>query len=544
MTVSAFAIPEILKRRFIGKMTMKNRTIICRNALALLRLFVTATVVAQTADDPIVDRIRHEAAANSHVFEYLQTLSDRYGPRVSGTPNYRAAADWVVKALKEADVDNVTLDRYRADVPGWDIKNFSFNLVEPRYAALTAMPAAWSKGLDVPITTGFAVAESLTLVDLAKLRGEMHDKFVLIASTRPLPKTGPSEYDDETLQRALYRNGHYVPDGLGGSGEETSQMILQDPERYEDDELLEIVNFLVDEGAAAVVVASSLDFGVLEVTDVDFFPVVRTGIRPPPVIFLSREHHGRVSRLIEAGDDPRAKLQMTATYYSDPEYAVNIIAEIPGNDRSLKDEVILLGAHFDTWHGSPGVADNGAGVAVMMEALRILRTIEVLPRRTIRIGLWGGEEQGVFSGSLSYATDRFGDLADAASIRASQSHRLYLNQDTGTGKIRGIFLHGNELARPFFEYGFAMMKHLPVDTITTEDSSGSDQVVFDAYNVPAFEFIQDPVLYGTYQHHTNMDVMELAKEENLRHNATVVATLAYLAAMQEVSIPRKPEAEQ
>ena len=502
--------------------------------------FVAVPVVVQAADDPVVHRIRHEGTANSQAMRYLQTLSDNYGPRFSATPNYLRAAEWAAGQLSGAGIEKAWLERYPTDVPGWTLKKFTLELLEPRYELLTALPAAWSPQTDGAVTGDIVLVEELSLAALQPWRGRLAGKIVLIGHKEPVPVPGPPVHDKDTLVRAAGRTGHHVPDGLGGSGAESSREILLQADRADDVALLQLVRFLNDEDVAAVLVSSSLDFGILEVTDIDLYPAIRAGLEPPPIVFVSREHQGRLYRLVKNGQQPQISLQLDAEVYEDDRFAVNVLAEIEGRDRRLKNEVVLLGAHFDTWHGSPGAADNGAGVAVMMEALRILRAVGVEPARTIRIGLWGSEEQGVFGGSLGYASKRFGDLADIANRKNAETHSLYLNQDTGSGKIRGIFLHGNELVRPFFETAFSTLRHLPVGTITTEDSSGSDHIVFDAYNIPAFEFMQDPVRYGTHQHHTNMDVMEFVDEESLRHNAIVVATIAYLAAKRESTIPRKP----
>jgi Zn-dependent M28 family amino/carboxypeptidase len=257
-----------------------------------------------------------------------------------------------------------------------------------------------------------------------------------------------------------------------------------------------------------------------------------------PTFVLAREHFNRLARLVEKGVRPRIRLSSTAAFHEGVT-GKNVVAEIAGTDPRLKDEVVLVGGHFDSWHSGTGATDNAAGSAVMMEAMRILRAIGAKPRRTIRIGLWGGEEQGYW-GSKYHVETHYASLETMELKPGHGKLAGYFNLDNGTGKIRGVYLQGNEAARPIFERLLEPFAYLGASTITTENTSGTDHLLFDAAGLPGFQFIQDPIEYETLTHHTNMDVYDHVRPEDLEQAAVVVATVAYLTAMRDEKLPRKP----
>ncbi len=242
--------------------------------------------------------------------------------------------------------------------------------------------------------------------------------------------------------------------------------------------------------------------------------------------------------MIEKGHSPTLKLHSKTTFYNDPKYNVNILAEIPGTDKKLRDQVVFLGAHFDSWHAGTGSADNGAGSSVMMEVMRIFKAIRIKPRRTIRIGLWGGEEQGLL-GSQGYAKQHLGDVLKGQYKKQQGKISVYFNLDHGFGRIRGIYAEGNEMVRPIFDDYFRPFHYLGAKTVTSLRSNGTDHMIFDAMNIPAFQFIQDPLNDYTHIWHSSMDVYDLAHEDNLKQQAVIVASFAYQAAMRDEMMPRK-----
>jgi Zn-dependent M28 family amino/carboxypeptidase len=265
-------------------------------------------------------------------------------------------------------------------------------------------------------------------------------------------------------------------------------------------------------------------------------------MKPVPHFVISREQQARMIRMVERGAKITLKLHLRTNYYTDPEYCTNIIAEIPGTDRELKDQLVLVGGHFDSNHGGTGAADNGAGSAVTMEVMRILKTLGIKPRRTIRLVLWGGEEQGHL-GSLAYIDKYVGDIFTGEDRGELSRISVYFNHDNNGHKIRGILTQGNEPIRPIFERYLEPFHYVGAKTVVTENAGGTDHLGFDALNIPAFEWIQDPQQYFKTQIHTNMDVLDYMAEDTLKHNAAIIATFVYHAAMRDEMMPRKKAIE-
>ncbi|MFQ5753369.1 MAG: M20/M25/M40 family metallo-hydrolase, partial [bacterium] len=297
-----------------------------------------------------------------------------------------------------------------------------------------------------------------------------------------------------------------------------------------------INQFLIQEGVAAVIRASSLDYGLI---DAKQLPYNKIGdMKPVPHFIIGQEQHARMMRMIDKGISPKLRVQLKVSFYTDPKYHVNILGEIPGTDHQLKDQIVLVGGHFDSYHSGTGAADNGAGCATIMEAMRILKVIGVKPRRTIRIALWDGEEQGL-KGSLGYIKKYVGDILEGTKKQEQSKISVYFNHDNNGHNIRGIFLQGNEAIRPIFEEYFKPFHYIGARTVTIENACCTDHRGFDAMNIPAFEWIQDPMNYFTHQIHTSMDVVDLVTENSLKRNAVIIATFVYHAAMRDEMMPRK-----
>jgi Zn-dependent M28 family amino/carboxypeptidase len=296
--------------------------------------------------------------------------------------------------------------------------------------------------------------------------------------------------------------------------------------------------FLVDEGVVAVVTAGRGDDGTVFTG--------ASGSRDPsnptkvPGLIFSTEHYGRIARMVEKGVPVTVELDVKNTFYDDDQNSFNIVAEIPGTDPKLKDEVVMLGAHFDSWHTGTGATDNAAGSAVMLEALRLIKATGLKPRRTIRIGLWTGEEQGLL-GSRAYVKEHFGDPATMQLKQPAQERFAgYFNVDNGTGAIRGVYLQKNEAVAPIFKSWMAAFNDPRLKSVTASNTGGTDHLSFDAVGLPGFQFIQDPVDYGSRTHHSNMDVYERLIPDDMKHNAAVVAAFVYLTANRDQKLPRKP----
>jgi Zn-dependent M28 family amino/carboxypeptidase len=256
-----------------------------------------------------------------------------------------------------------------------------------------------------------------------------------------------------------------------------------------------------------------------------------------PQVTLAVEHYGRLVRAMEKNVPVKLELDIKNSFQDDNPQSFNVVAEIPGTDKAA--EVVMLGGHFDSWHSATGATDNAAGSAIMMEAMRILKASGVRLRRTVRIGLWGGEEQGLL-GSRAYVTDHFANRADMVLKPEHARFDAYFNVDNGTGAIRGVYLQGNEAVAPIFEEWMKPFHNLGMKTLTIRDTGGTDHQSFDAVGLPGFQFIQDPVEYSTRTHHSNADSYERIQEADMRQNAVIVAAFVYQTANREEKLPRKP----
>lgn len=489
---------------------------------------LTAPPPAEEHIDPeTIARIKMEGFQRSQVMDVLFQLTDVYGPRLHGSENYDKAALWSRDRLREWGLDSAELESWPSPVPGWSLAAFSIELLEPSYQRLIGYPMAWTPGTD-GVVEGVPVLVSIAGEgDFEAHRGKLQGKIVLNGKIESVGAGGdePERLPPEEIERIRSAIDPGKPRDYWDEDAEWKE---------EEAKELKIPRFFREEQAAAVLQPSSRGRGVLRVMSPGTFGAAES----VSTFVLAREHFNRLARLVDKGLRPRLRLSSTAAFH-DGAMGRNVIAEIAGTDPSLKDEVVLVGGHFDSWHSGTGATDNAAGSAVMMEAMRILEAIGAKPRRTIRIGLWGGEEQGYW-GSKHHVETHYANLETMELKPAHGRLAAYYNLDNGTGKIRGIYLQGNEAARPIFEKLLEPFAYLGASTLTTENTSGTDHLLFDAAGLPGFSFIQDPIEYGTLTHHTNMDVYDNVSEEDLKQAAVVVASVAYLTAMRDEKLPRKP----
>jgi hypothetical protein len=496
-----------------------------------LPAFALASVLTAPIEEPIdqetIARIKMEGFQRSQVMEVLFQLTDVYGPRLHGSENLDKAAEWSRDRLLQWGLDSAELESWASPVPGWSLSQFSVELLAPSYQRLLAYPMAWTPGTD-GVVEGVPILVAVTGPDdFGAHRGKLRGAIVLNGRVEPV---GVGEIRSQRL----------TPEEIARAA---SAMNPGRPRDYWDEDAewkkeeakeLAVPRFFREEGAAAVLEPSSRPRGVLRVMSPGTFGASES----VPTFVLAREHFNRLARLVERGLGPRLRLSSTAAFHSGVQ-GRNVIAEIAGTDARLKDEVVLVGGHFDSWHSGTGATDNAAGASVMMEAMRILEAAGAKPRRTIRIGLWGGEEQAYW-GSKHHVETHYASLSTMELKPAHAKLAAYFNLDNGTGKIRGIYLQGNEAARPIFEKFLEPFEYLGAATLTTENTSGTDHLLFDAVGLPAFSFIQDPIEYDSFTHHTNMDVYDHLREDDLKQAAVIVASVAYLTAMREQKLPRKP----
>jgi hypothetical protein len=571
----------------------------------------TQPAQAQSTPAPAaVERIKDEGLNRSEVMKTLEYLTDVIGPRLTGSPALRRANEWTRERLTQWGLQNAHLEPWGPFGRGWTLKRFSAEAVEPQAFPLLAYPRAWSPGLDAPLTADLVVVDAKTDEELQKYRGQLRGKIVLAGTERQLrplfePKASRlnekqllelADAPDPALLPARPRRQPQTPEQLAAL-------------RFNDRK----TQFYYDEGVALLVGSSPAgDGGMLQFvqsaavpqpSDTPFDkrknPWEKDAPRIIPQIALSNDHYNRLARMLRQGEKVRLNVNLQVEFDDADPMSYNTVAEIPGTD--LKEEVVMLGAHLDSWHTATGATDNAAGVAIMMEAVRILKALNLQPRRTVRIALWSGEEQGLL-GSRFYVREHFGPLpaptpaaagatqpdAAAAAVaektgktpkkrearetaaktpgaqptpaaptptpapgaRFKPEHarlNVYFNADSGTGAIRGVHMQGNEALRPTFRRWLLPFAQLKVGettytatTVTAANAGGSDFLSFDAAGLNGIDFLQDELEYGTRTWHSNQDTFDRAVPEDLKQAAVIVAAFVYNAAVSDAMLPRKP----
>lgn len=483
---------------------------------------------AQTClPEELAYRVKDEAFNRSQVEELSHFMTDLLGPRLAASKLKLRAERLVIGKLNEWGLsDPRTEFAAEFDKGGWDNERNYVAMTAPYYCSFAANPKAWSGSTDGLVEGACVVLDAETKADLEPYRGTLHGKIVLMPvqqtyemSFKPLA----SRYTDEQLE-AMEKDPR--PGGRRRASRSGDWKARQ--------ELQEAIDALLKEEGVLAVVSGSGAFNVPGSRGVAY----KAGDpRPLPEVILPIEDHGRMVRLLSSGERVEMELDIRNTF-TDNRKINNVIAEIPGSDAALKDEVVLIGAHLDSWHGGTGGADNASGCIVMMEAMRILRALGVSPRRTIRLALWGGEEQGLY-GSRGYASRYLYDDATHRALSGYDRFALYLNMDFGSGRFRGVYLEENDQARPFFEAWKKPLVSLGFNTLSPIKVGSTDHVSFSRLGLPAYQFIQDPLEYfRTY--HTTMDTYERLATDDLKVNAAIVAWLALNAAMDDDRIPAKP----
>ena len=493
----------------------------------------------EKVDYDAIYRIKDEAVNRSQVMETLSFLTDVHGPRLTNSPNMRTAAAWAKQRLEGYGLEKVALEPWGPFGRGWVNERTLVMMTAPQPFPLLAFPKAWTPGTD-----GAAKGEAVLAVidkteDLEKWKGKLKGKIVLVSATRAVPSYFESptrRYDDKGLAELAKpsldptRRGRFGPGGPGFPG-----LVSADFRKQR-------MAFFIKEGVLALVEMSSGSRGDNGAVIVQAPPEGEnqrqtTDAPVLPQIVVAGEHYGRLLRLLDKKIPVSLEIDVKNRFVDTDLNPVNVIAELPGSDKA--DEVVMIGAHFDSWHSGTGATDNGVSSAVMMEAMRILKASGLKPRRTIRMGLWTGEEQGLL-GSRAYVTQHFADRADMVLKPEHAKMAAYFNMDNGGGAFRGVYLQGNEAVAPILKAWMEPFANLGMTTLTIRPTGGTDHQSFDAVGLPGFQFVQDPLEYGSRTHHTNLDVYERAIPEDLVQNAITIATFAYHAAMRDQPLPRKP----
>jgi hypothetical protein len=497
--------------------------------LVLVALLVCSPVLAGGDGDlQVLSRIREEAVRNSEVMQTLSHLTDVVGPRLTNSPGYEKGAEWARLKLKEWGLEDSRLEPWGEFGRGWRVTRHSLEMTHPRYLKLTAYPKAWTKGTSGVISGNPVLVEISNEEDLELWKGKLKGAIVMLG--------GPEEVEVGFEPNAT----RYTAEQL----EELSRASLQKPagerrrEEYRKRREFrsKVTDFLADEGARAVLESSRRRKGAVFVGS--------GGSRDPkeelglPSFALAKEQYGMLVRILEKEEPLKLRVELDTEVFDDDLQGYNVLAELPGSDPELREEIVMLGAHLDSWHAGTGATDNASGCAVVMEAVRILKAVGGPLRRTVRIALWSGEEQGLL-GAKGYVKSQFGDPAEGEVTDEYSDFSAYFNLDNGAGRIRGIYLQGNDSVRPIFSDYIEPLEDLGVSTLSIRRTGGTDHLAFDAIGLPGFQFIQDPLNYGTVTHHTNLDVYEYVPEEDLSQASAVMAWFVYRTAMRDARLPRK-----
>lgn len=492
---------------------------------------------AEAIDPKIIQKIRQEGLENSKVMETAFYLTDVSGPRLSNSPGLKRAQDWGQKTLTQWGLINVQLEPWGQFGRGWEIQKSYLAMTAPYYHSLIAAPKAWTPGTNGQVNAHVILLNATKEEDLSPYVGKLKGQVVITPLIAPLKTSfepDAKRYTDEDLVKLI---GPTTPSPTTPAAPDNDYQKRLTEYRARLAFRNRLNAFLVQEGASLVLSYRSGTHGTFFTSNgASFAPDAQPVL---PEFEISGEDYGRILRLTQAGIPVTLEFQSQTRFVDSDLQGYNVVAEIPGTDRKLKSELVMLGGHLDSWHAATGATDNAAGVAVMLEAVRILKAINAKPKRTIRIALWSGEEQGIF-GSKGYVKKHFADPANMQLQPAHEKISAYFNLDNGTGKIRGIYTQGNEAVNPIFAQWLAPFKDLGATTVTNRNTGGTDHLSFDAVGIPGFQFIQDPIEYGTRTHHSNQDTYERLQPDDLKQAAVIIASFVYNAATRSEKLPRKP----
>ena len=517
-------------------------------------LLASGIAVAQERVDPdAAGRIRDAALNHSQIMNMVGYLTDIAGPRLTGSPNLKLAEEYARDKLREWGLVNAHLEAWGPFGRGWSLEGIAANMLSPGFSPLIAYPKAWSPGTNGKVRGEVVFLDAKSATDLDKYKGKLKGKIVLFSPVRrvdPLFDPPAQRQTDEQLQRLA----NAQPSGESRPFQFTPEQRAAEELNYRKWQLLQ------SENAAVVLEPSYRDAGTVYVTSatVPYPPEVPYEKRAhawdlsPPVVTpqanVAAEQYNRIVRLVMRGIPVQLEVNIAVRFSEDDPMSYNVIAEIPGTD--LKNEVVMVGGSIDSWHTGTGATDNATGAATALEVIRILQSLDLKPRRTIRIGLWSAEEQGSL-GSRAYVAARFGRKQNAADsplgrdrFQLKPEHEkfdAYFNFDYGTGRIRGLYLQGNEAARPIFRDMLEPCKDLGASTLSLANIGATDHIPFDEMGLPAFQWIRD-YMEGdnTRAPHTNMDTYDHVLEDDLKQSVAVAATVVYQLAVREERVPRKP----
>lgn len=505
----------------------------------------------ERVDLAAIHRLKQEALNNSKVMDTLFQLTEVIGARVTGSPAHKAAAEYAVKRLKEHGAE-AKLEKWEFG-RGWSFSHFDMHMTEPAAATIIGYPLAWTPGTNGTVSGEVMFAPITSPADFGRWKGKLRDKIVL--SERPHDLTLPltplaKRYNEQELtemEMAAPFGGIRGPGETAAAGGQPALPLMPGEERPTTPEGIRAVmtrfrdrrnQFLKDEGVLLTLSTGTKGEGGTVFGTSGGSHDVKT-VTPPPMAAIATEHYNRIHRLVTKKLPVKLEFNIKSQFHEETKDSFNVIGELAGSGKN-KDEYVMIGAHLDSWQGATGATDNGASCAVMIEALRVLKASGVVLNRSVKIGLWSGEEQGLL-GSRAWVKEH---LANRETMQVTKEHgriSAYFNIDNGVGKIRGIYTQGNEMVKPIFEQWLTPFKDLGGAMHVTGRNTGStDHVSFDAVGIPAFQFIQDPMDYGSRTHHSNMDNYDRVQSADLMQQVAVLSSFIYHTANRDEQLPRKP----
>jgi hypothetical protein len=506
--------------------------------LGIIALLAIPTInFAQEVDASMMQKIREEGLQHSKVMDIVFNLTDKNGSRLANSEGYMRAANYAKETLTGWGVENARLDAWGEFGKGWDLEKMYLAITAPYYKPLLAWPKTWTAGTKGLKKASVIVVDAKDSATVASYKGQLKGKLIIIDQATPYKQSFKADavrYTDEELEKmAAATMQPSRPIDTAQQRRMREQMSRSGGARA----LTILKEMAKEEGAVGMLTSAARNHdgtifsqggGSYKAADAENFLDMAMGI----------EDYNAILRLAKSGTEVNMETDVKTKFQTKDLQGYNVIAEIPGTDPTLKDEVVMIGAHLDSWQAGTGATDNAAGSSVMMEVMRILKATGAQPKRTIRIGLWSAEEQGLL-GSRGYVKKTFMDPTTNTPNAAHEKFAGYFNIDNGTGKVRGIYLQGNEQCGPIFKSWLAPFNDLGAKTVTISNTGGTDHQSFDGVGLPGFQFIQDPMEYDTRTHHSNMDVYEHLSEDDLKQIATIVAAFAYNTAQRDEKLPRK-----
>lgn len=530
----------------------------------LIPSFALGQAKIYTAPPEVIAKIKDEGMNRSQVMNHLSYLTDVIGGRLTNSPSMKRANEWTRDTMAKWGMQNAKLEAWGPWGRGWSLKSFSAEVVEPQTIPVIAYPKAWGPSTKGKITAEVVYLDVKTDADFEKYKGQLKDKIVLVSDMRELKA-------DFTAMGVRYTDDELAKMANPEPRAPQQQFTDEQRQRLQQQQAVAAkrAGFLLDEDAAVIVDNSRAGSGgTLFVQSATVVQPVQVQGAPPtrlvpyqkeaesrmlPQMTMATEDYNRLIRMIKQGVKPKMTVDIQSQYHDEDLMGYNTVAEIPGTD--LKDEIVMLGGHLDSWHSSTGATDNAAGCSVAMEAARILIASGLKPRRTIRVALWSGEEQGL-NGSREYVKQQFGEMKGGGNqfgprdpnappptlVKGTNYDKLsaYYNLDNGTGKIRGVYLQGNEAVRPIFKAWLEPFAEMGAKTLTISNTGGTDHLSYDRIGLPGFQFIQDEIEYDTRTHHSNQDNYDRIQTDDMKQAATIMAAFIYQTAMMDEKLPRKP----